>query len=45
VRDLLAAYEFLRNTEHAIQALNDEQSQTLPADEINQARIACYSGV
>lgn len=44
VNDLLAAYHFLRDTEHAIQALNDEQSQTLPADELNQARIACYMG-
>lgn len=44
IKDLLAAYEFLRNAEHAIQALNDEQSQTLPADELNQARMACYMG-
>lgn len=42
VNDLLAAYHFLRDTEHAIQGLNDEQSQTLPSDELNQARIASY---
>ena len=44
VKDLLAAYHFLRDTEHAIQGLNDEQSQTLPSDELNQARIASYMG-
>lgn len=44
VQDLLAAYHFLRDTEHAIQGINDEQSQTLPMDELNQARIACYMG-
>ena len=42
VKDLLAAYHFLRDTEHAIQGLNDDQSQTLPSDEFNQARIASY---
>lgn len=45
VKELLAAYCFLRDTEHAIQGINDEQSQTLPADELNQARIACYLGL
>jgi glutamate-ammonia-ligase adenylyltransferase len=44
VKDLLAAYHFLRDTEHAIQGINDEQSQTLPADDFNQTRIACYLG-
>ena len=44
VKELMAAYCFLRDTEHAIQGINDEQSQTLPADELNQARIACYLG-
>lgn len=44
IKDLLAAYEFLRDTEHAIQGINDEQSQTLPSDELNQARIAAYVG-
>ena len=44
IKELLAAYHFLRDAEHAIQGLNDEQSQTLPSDEFNQARIACYMG-
>ncbi|MFY0640729.1 MAG: bifunctional [glutamate--ammonia ligase]-adenylyl-L-tyrosine phosphorylase/[glutamate--ammonia-ligase] adenylyltransferase [Bermanella sp.] len=44
IKELLAAYQFLRDAEHAIQGLNDEQSQTLPSDEFNQARIACYMG-
>lgn len=44
IKELLAAYHFLRDTEHAIQGLNDEQSQTLPSDDFNQARIACYMG-
>jgi glutamate-ammonia-ligase adenylyltransferase len=42
IKDLLSAYEFLRDAEHAIQALKDEQSQTLPDDELNQSRIANY---
>ncbi|MGR6875128.1 bifunctional [glutamate--ammonia ligase]-adenylyl-L-tyrosine phosphorylase/[glutamate--ammonia-ligase] adenylyltransferase [Pseudomonas sp. HK3] len=44
VKELLAAYHFLRDAEHAIQGINDEQSQTLPTDGFNQARIACYMG-
>ena len=44
IKELLAAYQFLRDAEHAIQGLNDEQSQTLPSDDFNQARIACYMG-
>lgn len=40
VAELLAAYEFLRNTEHGIQALRDEQSQLLPASEFDRQRLA-----
>ena len=40
VQDLLKAYVFLRDSEHAIQGIRDQQSQTLPSDDINQARIA-----
>jgi len=40
VQDLLKAYGFLRDAEHAIQGIRDEQSQTLPSDETNQARVA-----
>lgn len=42
IDELLEAYEFLRDAEHGIQGLNDEQSQTLPDDEFNQTRLACY---
>ncbi len=39
VRGLLDAYCFLRNAEHAIQALNDEQTQRLPIEENAQQRM------
>lgn len=42
--ELKAAYLFLRDTEHAIQCLNDEQTQLLPDDEEEQARIAWAMG-
>ena len=38
--ELKAAYLFLRDSEHAIQAMRDEQTQQLPDDELSQARIA-----
>ncbi len=41
---LLNAYEFLRNTEHAIQAWQDKQTQMLPADETQQRRLAWVMG-
>jgi glutamate-ammonia-ligase adenylyltransferase len=41
---LLAAYVFLRDSEHVIQALNDEQSQTLPDDDLGQAKMAYAMG-
>lgn len=44
VDELLNAYVFLRNTEHGIQALKDEQSQTLPDNEVDQLRLAIYLG-
>jgi glutamate-ammonia-ligase adenylyltransferase len=37
---LRSAYLFLRDSEHAIQALADEQTQQLPQNELDQARIA-----
>ena len=42
--ELKNAYLFLRDTEHAIQGLNDEQTQLLPADAEEQARIAWSMG-
>ena len=44
VAELQAAYIFLRNTEHAIQAFNDQQSQKLPADDLPQAALAMALG-
>lgn len=41
---LLDAYIFLRNTEHAIQAWQDKQTQALPADPVNQLRLAWVLG-
>jgi len=44
VDELLQAYVFLRNSEHVIQALRDEQSQTLPDNDLNQQRMAYAMG-
>lgn len=44
VTELLDAYTFLRNTEHAIQALADKQTQELPQDELGRARLAFVMG-
>lgn len=44
VTDLTDAYTFLRNAEHAIQAVADRQTQELPTDEIGQARLAYSMG-
>ena len=38
--ELKSAYFFLRDTEHAIQSLRDEQTQELPTDPSDQTRIA-----
>ncbi len=38
--ELYQAYRFLRNAEHAIQAVADKQTQELPLDELEQCRIA-----
>lgn len=40
VNELTCAYLFLRDTEHAIQALADKQTQELPNDELNLLRIS-----
>ena len=44
VDELTNAYIFLRNTEHAIQAIADEQTQELPHDPVGQVRIALAMG-
>lgn len=41
VAELSDAYVFLRNLEHRLQYLQDAQTQTIPADEENRARLAC----
>ena len=44
VSELREGYEFLRYTEHAIQAIADRQTQMLPDTEQDQARIAFIMG-
>ncbi|HQR50947.1 MAG TPA: bifunctional [glutamate--ammonia ligase]-adenylyl-L-tyrosine phosphorylase/[glutamate--ammonia-ligase] adenylyltransferase [Methylophilaceae bacterium] len=44
VAELSAAYVFLRNLEHRLQYLQDAQTQMLPADDENRARIAAGMG-
>jgi len=44
VEELTAAYCFLRDTEHALQAVDDRQTQMLPTDTQGQARIAFMLG-
>ncbi|HFZ8995681.1 TPA: bifunctional [glutamate--ammonia ligase]-adenylyl-L-tyrosine phosphorylase/[glutamate--ammonia-ligase] adenylyltransferase [Citrobacter freundii] len=41
---LRAAYLFLRRLENLLQSINDEQTQTLPGDELNRARLAWGMG-
>ncbi len=41
---LMAAYEFLRNTEHAIQGYQDKQTQALPIDDKDRERLAWVMG-
>lgn len=42
--ELEQAYLFLRDTEHVLQALNDEQTQQLPAGTLLKARVAMAMG-
>ncbi|MFO7704826.1 MAG: bifunctional [glutamate--ammonia ligase]-adenylyl-L-tyrosine phosphorylase/[glutamate--ammonia-ligase] adenylyltransferase, partial [Halopseudomonas sp.] len=44
VDELKGAYLFLRDTEHALQALDDRQTQMLPTDAQSQQRIAYVMG-
>jgi len=44
VTELLDAYRFLRNTEHAIQAVADQQTQELPDDDHERLRLAFNLG-
>ncbi|MFG6176831.1 bifunctional [glutamate--ammonia ligase]-adenylyl-L-tyrosine phosphorylase/[glutamate--ammonia-ligase] adenylyltransferase [Halomonas sp. THAF12] len=40
VEELTPDYVFLRDIEHALQALEDRQTQTLPAEEVDRERLA-----
>jgi glutamate-ammonia-ligase adenylyltransferase len=42
--ELLAHYEFLRNLEHKLQILDNQQTQRLPRDELAQQRVAFAMG-
>ncbi|MDF7759226.1 bifunctional [glutamate--ammonia ligase]-adenylyl-L-tyrosine phosphorylase/[glutamate--ammonia-ligase] adenylyltransferase [Kosakonia cowanii] len=42
---LRAAYLWLRRLENLLQSINDEQTQTLPDDDLNRARLAWGMGV
>lgn len=42
--ELLAAYEFLRNTEHRLQEFSDQQAHILPSDELGKERLASSMG-
>ncbi|MGI9200709.1 MAG: bifunctional [glutamate--ammonia ligase]-adenylyl-L-tyrosine phosphorylase/[glutamate--ammonia-ligase] adenylyltransferase [Woeseiaceae bacterium] len=44
VAELLRAYAFLRRTENFIQAIRDQQTHKLPADETDKARLALAMG-
>ncbi|MEQ6290794.1 bifunctional [glutamate--ammonia ligase]-adenylyl-L-tyrosine phosphorylase/[glutamate--ammonia-ligase] adenylyltransferase [Vogesella sp. GCM10023246] len=44
VTELLQAYTFLRNLEHRLQYLDDQQTQNLPGNDENQRRIAVSMG-
>ncbi|MDO9759053.1 bifunctional [glutamate--ammonia ligase]-adenylyl-L-tyrosine phosphorylase/[glutamate--ammonia-ligase] adenylyltransferase [Glaesserella parasuis] len=44
VNNLREAYLFLRHTENVLQAINDQQTQTLPTNEVDRARLAVENG-
>lgn len=44
VRELIEAYRFLRNLEHALQGMDDKQTQVLPDDELTRARVTRIMG-
>jgi len=44
VDSLWTGYQFLRHSEHAIQAINDRQTQQLPSEPLDQLRVAVLTG-
>lgn len=44
IAEMKEGYEFLRYTEHALQAIGDRQTQMLPDNDLDRARVACIMG-
>ncbi|WP_043308489.1 bifunctional [glutamate--ammonia ligase]-adenylyl-L-tyrosine phosphorylase/[glutamate--ammonia-ligase] adenylyltransferase [Pseudomonas sp. ML96] len=44
IAEMKEGYEFLRYTEHALQAIADRQTQMLPDNDTDRARVACIMG-
>lgn len=44
VRELQEAYVFLRNSEHRLQEFADQQTHTLPSDDVGRTRLAYAMG-
>lgn len=44
VAEMKEGYAFLRYTEHALQAIGDRQTQMLPDNDADRARVACIMG-
>lgn len=44
IDELLAGYDFLRRAENRLQMMHDRQTQTLPLDALDQARLALAMG-
>ena len=42
--EMAEAYEFLRRVEHRLQMIDDEQTQTLPADDMGMRALALFLG-
>jgi glutamate-ammonia-ligase adenylyltransferase len=43
-KELREAYVFLRNTEHRLQEINDQQTQVLPTGDLDRLRVAAGMG-
>lgn len=44
IDELLSGYDFLRRAENRLQMMHDRQTQTLPLDDLDQARLALAMG-
>ena len=45
LRELVAAYRFLRTTEHRLQQVNDRQTHALPSESLARLRLARSMGL